>query len=251
MPEAPPGDPMRAAQAAMRPTPLRRFYRVASVGEAKGGFALLLDGRGALTPGKRRLVAPSRAVAELIAAEWAAQKETIDPASMPTTRLANSAIDAVAAALAETEADIAGYAASDLLCYRAASPAALVAKEAAAFDPLLDWAAEALGARLLVATGVVHVAQLEAALKAIAAALAAYRAPFALAALSLIASLSGSAVIALAVARGRLAAQEAWRIAHVAEDFEIAQWGEDEEATRRRQARWRDFAAAAKTLAAL
>ena len=96
---------------------------------------------------------------------------------MPATRLANSAIDAVAAALAETEAEIAGYAASDLLCYRAEAPEALVATEAAAFDPVLDWAGEALGARLLVATGVVHVAQPEAALKAIAAALDAIAAP--------------------------------------------------------------------------
>jgi chaperone required for assembly of F1-ATPase len=246
-----PHDPMRAAQAAMRPAPLRRFYREASVGEAKGGFALLLDGRAALTLGKRRLVAPTRAAAELIAAEWAAQQETIDPASMPATRLANAAIDAVASALVETEAEIAGYAASDLLCYRAESPATLVAKEAAAFDPLLDWAAEAFGARLVVATGVVHVAQPEAALKAIAAALTRYRSPFALAALSVMTSLTGSALLALAVARGRLAAREAWRVAHVGEDFEIAQWGEDEEATRRREARWRDFVAAAKTIEAL
>jgi len=246
-----PHDPMRAARAAMRPAPLRRFYRAASVGEAKGGFALLLDGRGALTPGKRRLVAPTRAVAELVAAEWAAQGETIDAASMPATRLANSAIDAVAAALAETEAEIVGYAAADLLCYRAETPATLVAAEKAAFDPVLDWAAEALGARLIVATGVVHVAQPEAALKAIAAALARYRSPFALAALSVMASLAGSALLALAVARGRLAAREAWRVAHVGEDFEIAQWGEDAEATRRREARWRDFEAAAKMLETL
>ena len=125
----------------MRPPALRRFYKSAEVVAAEGGgFALRLDGRGARTPGKRPLVAPTRAVAELIAAEWAAQGETIEPMSMPATRLANSAIDGVADALAETRAEIAGYAAADLVCYRAEAPEALVALQAEAYDPVLAWA---------------------------------------------------------------------------------------------------------------
>ncbi len=251
MNDAPPQDPMRAAQAAMRPAAIKRFFKTAGVGEAEGGgFALLLDGRRARTPAKKPLILPSRALAELVAAEWAGQGETIDPAKAPLTRLANSALDGVAAAMAATRAEIAGYAGSDLLCYRATTPEALVAAEAAAFDPVLDWAREALGAKFLVAEGVVHVRQPEPALAAVRAALEAFESPFALAALHVMTSLTGSVLLALAVARERLSAEEAWRIAHVGEDFQIAQWGEDEEAKARRAARWRDFEAAGRAMAA-
>ncbi len=245
-----PKDPMRAAQANMRPARLKRFFKAASVGEVEGGFALLLDGRRARTPAKKLLILPTRALAELIAAEWAGQGETIDPAAMPLTRLANSALDGVAAVMTATRAEIAGYAESDLLCYRPTAPEALVAAEAAAFDPVLDWAGEALGAKFLVAEGVVHVRQPEPALAAVRAALEAFESPFALAALHVMTSLTGSVLLALAVARGSLSAEEAWRIAHVGEDFQIAKWGEDEEATARRAARWRDFEAAARVIGA-
>jgi chaperone required for assembly of F1-ATPase len=158
-------DPMRAAQANMRPPTLRRFYKRAEVVAVEGGgFALRLDGRGARTPGKRPLVAPTRAAAELIGAEWAGQGETIEPMSMPATRLANSAIDGVAAALSETKAAIAKYAEADLVCYRAEAPAALVALQAAAYDPVLAWAREKLGARFVATVGLAHVAQPQAAL---------------------------------------------------------------------------------------
>ncbi len=187
----------------MRPAAIKRFFKTASVGEAEGGgFALLLDGRRARTPAKKPLILPTRALAELVAAEWAGQGETIDPAAMPLTRLANSALDGVAAAMAATRAEIAGYAGSDLLCYRATAPEALVAAEAAAFDPVLDWAREALGAKFLVAEGVVHVRQPEPALAAVRAALEAVESPFALAALHVMTSLTGSVLLALAVARG-------------------------------------------------
>ena len=251
MSDAPPQDPMRAAQAAMRAAAIKRFFKTASVGEAEGGgFALLLDGRRARTPAKKPLILPTRALAEAIAAEWAGQGETIDPAKMPLTRLANSALDGVAAAMAATRAEVAGYAGSDLLCYRAEAPEALVAAESQAFDPVLDWAQEALGAKFVVAAGVVPVRPPEAALEAVCAALDASDDPFALAALHVMTSLAGSALLALAVARGRLSAAEAWRIAHVAEDFQIAQWGEDEDAKARRAARWRDFEAAARMIGA-
>jgi chaperone required for assembly of F1-ATPase len=251
MSETPPQDPMRAAQANMRPAGVRRFYGQASVGEAEGGFALLLDGRRARTPAKNPLLLPSRALAEAVAGEWAGQGEMIDPAAMPLTRLANSALDGVAATLEATRAEIAGYAASDLLCYRAEEPEALVAAETEGFEPMLAWAQEALGATFLVAKGIVHRRQPDEASAAVRAALAAVEDPFALAALHVMTSLTGSALLALAVARGRLAAEEAWRIAHVAEDFQVARWGPDEEASARRAARWRDFEAAARAMAAL
>ncbi len=245
-----PIDPMRAARAAMRPVRIKRFYKSANVGEVEGGFALLIDGRRALTPAKKPLIAPTRALAEAIAAEWAGQGEAIDPASMPLTRLANSALDGVAAAFDATRAEIAGYAGSDLLCYRATAPEALVAAEAAAFDRVLDWAEEALGAKFLVAAGVVHVRQPRHALEAVRAALEAFESPFALAALHVVTTLTGSALLGLAVARSSLSAEDAWRIAHVGEDFQIAQWGEDEQAKARRAARWRDFEAAARVFGA-
>jgi chaperone required for assembly of F1-ATPase len=245
-------NPMRAAQAAMRPTAPRRFYKRAEVVAVEGGgFALKLDGRSARTPGKRPLVAPTRAVAELIAAEWAAQGERIEPTSMPATRLANSAIDGVADALAATRAEIVNYAAADLVCYRADAPEALVAAQAAAFDPVLAWARERLGARFVTTVGVAHVAQPEAALAAARAAVEAYSDPFAVAALHVMTTLAGSLLIALMAAEGALTPEAAWRAAHVDEDFQIGRWGEDEEAKLRRAARRRDFEAAAKVMAGL
>jgi chaperone required for assembly of F1-ATPase len=138
-----PGDPMRAARKNMRPAVVRRFYAVAVAAPVAGGFALRLDGRGARTPAGNPLLFPTLALAELAAQEWAGQGETIDPAAMPVTRIANSAIDGVAAAIAETRAELAAYAETDLLCYRAAAPAELAAAQASAYDPVLDWAEEA------------------------------------------------------------------------------------------------------------
>jgi chaperone required for assembly of F1-ATPase len=243
-------DPMRAAQANMRPPALRRFYKCAEVVAADGGgFAVRLDGRPVRTPGKRPLVAPSRAVAEWIAAEWAAQGETIEPTSMPATRLANSAIDGVAAALAATRAAIVDYATADLVCYRAAAPEALVALQAEAYDPVLAWARDRLNARFVATVGVAHVAQPEAALTAARTAVEPYSDPFAVTALYVMTSLTTSLLLTLMTAEGALSPEAAWRAAHVDEDFQIGRWGEDDEAMRRRAARWRDFAAAAKVLA--
>ena len=245
-------DPMRAAQANMRPTPARRFYKTVEVRDAGGGaHALTLDGRGARTPGKNRLAAQSRAVMDKAAEEWARQGETLDLSDMPVTRLLNSAIDGVANAMDETRAEIVRYAGSDLLCYRAEEPDALSERQRAAFDPVLDWAAETLGARFVLAAGVMHVAQPPETIAAFRAAIDRFDDPVALAALSVVTALTGSAVVALALARGRLSADEAWRIAHVDEDFQIARWGEDDEATARRAARWRDMEAAAGVLEAM
>jgi chaperone required for assembly of F1-ATPase len=245
-----PRDPMRAAQANMRPPPVGRFYKAVELREADGRHALLLDGRGARTPGRKPLSATSRPLMLKVAEEWERQRETIDPADMPLTRLLNSAIDGVAHTIAETRADILSYAGSDLICYRAEEPDTLVARQAHGHDPVLRWAAEALGARLKVTTGVTHVAQPPEALAAVGAALDLYDDPVVLAALSVMTTLSGSALLALAVGRGFLSAEAAWKTAHVDEDFQAERWGADAEAVARRQARWREFEAAAHALAA-
>ena len=244
-----PRDPMRAAQANMRPPPVGRFYKAVEVREADGRHALLLDGRAARTPGRNPLSATSQPLMLRVAEEWERQHETIDPASMPLTRLLNSAIDGVVHTLAETRADILSYAGSDLLCYRAEEPDTLVARQAHAFDPVLRWAAELLAARFNVTTGVMHVAQPPEAWAAIGAALDAYDDPVAVAALSVMTTLTGSALLALAVARGFLSPEAAWQAAHVDEDFQAERWGADAEAMARREARWREFEAAAIAVA--
>jgi len=241
-------DPMRAAQANMRPPPVGRFYKAVEVREADGRHALLLDGRGARTPGRNPLAAKSRALMLEAAAEWERQSEIIDPKEMPLTRLLNSAIDGVVHTMGETRADILGYAGSDLLCYRAEEPDTLVARQAHAFDPILRWAADSLGAPLNVTTSVMHVAQPPEALAAIGAALDAYQDPVALAGLSVMTTLTGSALLALAVGRGFLSADAAWQAAHVDEDFQAERWGADAEAVARREARRREFEAAATVL---
>ena len=203
-----PRDPMRAAQANMRQPTVRRFYETVEVREAEGGgFALTLDGRAARTPGRHRLVSASRALMLRVAEEWARQGETVDPADMPLTRLLNSAIDGVSRTMDETRGDIARYAGSDLLCYRAEAPEALAERQRLAFDPVLAWAAETFGARFNLAAGVVHVAQPPEAVAAVRTALDAVDDPARLAALSVITSLTGSALLALAVARGFLSAR--------------------------------------------
>jgi chaperone required for assembly of F1-ATPase len=251
MNESPWQQAVRLTRVAMRAPQIKRFYASATVGEVEGGWALLLDGRGARTPAKNKLVAPTRAIAEAIASEWAGQGAVVDPTSMPVTRLANSALDGVAKTLRETRADIARYAGADLICYRATAPDALVAMQAEAFDPVLAWAEEALAARLILSADMMHVAQPEPTLEAVRTAVDAYQSPFAVAALHGLTSLSGSVLLALAVARGARSAGDAWRAAHVDEDFQIRQWGEDDQAMARRAARWVEFAAAARVILAV
>ena len=173
-----PLDPIRAARANMRQPTIKRFYRAVEVSEVEGGrHALTLDGRGARTPARNALSATSRALMLKVAAEWERQRETIDPADMPLTRLLNAAIDGVARTMAETRAEILRYAGSDLLCYRAEAPEALAERQAEAFDPTLAWAAETLSAALKVAVGVVHVQQPPQSIEALAHALEAFDDP--------------------------------------------------------------------------
>lgn len=243
-------NPMRAAAQGGRPELPKRFYKTAGVAETDEGFAVLLDGKGVKTPGRRPLTAPSRALAEALAAEWARQGERIDPSSMPLTRLVNSAIDGVAGQMAEVEADVVKYARSDLVSYRAAEPARLAEAQAKAWDPLIAFAAERLGAELVSTEGIVFVAQPEAAAAAIARAVRAHAgddaaAPFRLAALHTMTTLTGSCVIALAVALREIDIDGAWALAHVDEDFQMNAWGADPEAVERRQRRLEEMRAAA------
>ncbi|MBK9082936.1 MAG: ATPase [Rhizobiales bacterium] len=223
----------------------KRFYAEARAVERDGVWTLELDGRPARTPKRRPLAHAARLVVEAVALEWAAQGERVDPATMPATRLLNVAIDAVGETADAVRADVVRYAGSDLVCYRAAEPPALVEAENEAWAPVLDWAREALGARFILAEGVVFAAQPEHAVAAFRAAVETVRDPLALAGLHAMTSLMGSAVLALAVLRGAIEPQEAWRAAHVGEDFQMRVWGQDAEALERRARRWRDMEAAA------
>ncbi|MBS7546108.1 ATP12 family chaperone protein [Ancylobacter oerskovii] len=226
--------------------PIKRFYKEVGTAAGPAGFQVQLDGRPVRTPGRNPLALASEALAREVAAEWAAQGETLDPLSMPLTRLVNSALDGVVAAKEEVGAEVVRYAGSDLVCYRAEGPARLVALQAELWDPVLAFAQERLDARFRLAEGVMPVAQPPEALDAIRASLP--DEPLRLAALNLMTVLSGSALISLAVLHGRLTADEAWRAAHIDEEVQEQAWGTDHEAELRRQARWRDFRAAARLL---
>jgi chaperone required for assembly of F1-ATPase len=241
--------PVATSQRLMRPELPKRFYTTVEVAERDGGWALLLDGKGVRTPARNPLTVKHRAVADAMAAEWAAQGERVDPATMPVTRIANVAIDRVAGEMAAVRGEIARYAGSDLICYRAEGPDSLIAAQEKAWGPLIAWARTALGARLVLAGGIVHAAQDPATLAAVEAALAPHDA-LALAALATITTLTGSAIIALAAAAGDLAPEAAWQAAHVDEDWQAERWGRDEEAARARASRWRDMAAAALVIGA-
>lgn len=223
----------------------KRFWAEARVEAVADGYAVTLDGRAVKTPAKQPLVLPSRAMAEAVAAEWQAQGEKIDPLSMPVTRSANAALDKVAPQKDEVASLIAAYGETDLLCYRAVAPEALVARQAAAWDPWLDWAAQDLGARLVVTQGVVPVAQPPAALAPLAAHLEA-RDIWELAALHDLVGLSGSLVLGLAVAQGRLDAAQAWALSRLDEDWQAEHWGVDEEAAEQAALKKRAFLHAAR-----
>jgi len=240
--------PMQAAQRAMRPPLPKRFYKTVSVAEENGSFAVLLDGKPMKTPAKRLFASPVRALAKSAAREWEQQENEIDPGTMPMTRLANLAIDCVAEKVAETADEVKRYAASDLVLYRADEPEGLVAQQAKHWDPVLRWARETLGANFVFAAGVSHVAQPDSALTAVGKEIDRFAPPFALAALASVTQLTGSALIALMLAHGKLTPVAAWNAAYVDEDWNARAWGEDEEAAARRAQRLAEFEAAAKML---
>jgi chaperone required for assembly of F1-ATPase len=241
-----PENPIEAARRSVRPALRRRFYAEASVIKEADGFGVRLDGKPVLTPARRLLAAPTRALAEAIAAEWQAQRDVIDPSTMPLTRLANVIIDGVADRPQPVAAEIAKYVGSDLLFYRAASPEGLVERQRHHWDPVLAWAAQALGARFALAEGVVHTAQPQEALAAVRAAIP--DDPWPLGALHAATTLLGSALLALALAHGKLSVEEAWQAAHVDEDWNMEQWGRDALALERRAFRFAELKAAATVL---
>ena len=247
-----PIDPMQSARRGMRPQLRARFYREAGVGEAAEGFAILLDGKGVRTPARNVLAAPERTLAEAIAAEWTAQPDRIDPGKMPLTRLANVIVDAVAAAPGPVAREIEDYLRSDLLLYRAGAPDGLVARQAEHWDPLVAWAADTFGARFVLTQGVVHVPQPVAAVAAVSRAIPRDTSRPAelwrLGALNCTTTLTGSGLIALALAAGRLDTDAAWAAANVDEDWNMATWGRDELVLERRAFRFKELKAAALVL---
>jgi chaperone required for assembly of F1-ATPase len=250
--EKQPLDPTEAARRGMRPRLRRRFYEQVTVSEGEGGFGLVLDGRPVQTPAQRALAAPTSPLADMLAGEWRGQREYIDPSSMPLTKLANSIIDGVADAVPEVAAEVEKYLASDLVFYRAETPQGLVRSQEMAWDPLLAWARHMLGADFRAGAGVVHLSQPQEALAAVAAIIPRNNGSasdiWRLGATHSVTTLTGSALIALALLAGQLSVADAWAAAHVDEDWNMAQWGRDELALERRAYREAEMQAAARVL---
>ena len=244
-----PLDPQEAARRGTRAPQRKRFYTEACVLEAEGGFAVALDGKVIRTPSGRPLVVPSREIADAIAAEWAAQKETLAPLTMPLTRLANSVVEGVLERVGVVRDDVAKYLKTDLLFYRASHPEALTAREAEHWDPVLFWAADTLGAHFILSEGIVHVSQPEQAVEVARAALP--EDPWSVAAVHVITTVTGSALLALALLHHARNPDQVWAAAYVDEDWNAEQWGIDGEVAERRAARLVDFTAAVKLLEAM
>ena len=240
------GNPVAAARRGVAAAPPRRFYRAVTTAPVGEGHAVRLDDRPVRTPARRVLAAPTLRLAQAIAAEWAAQGDVIEPVRMPLTRLANAIIDGVAGEPAPVAAEIAKYLSCDLLFYRANSPRGLVERQRRHWDPILAWAADELGARFVITEGVIYVAQPQEALQAAADAIGgdAWR----LGALHAATTLTGSALIALALAGRSLRVEDAWAAANVDEDWNMEQWGRDEVALQRRGHRLAELSAAAMVL---
>jgi chaperone required for assembly of F1-ATPase len=244
-----PSDPIAATRLAMKPQVRKRFYETAEAVPFEGQFAVALDGKLVFTPAKSRLQLPTRAAAEAVAAEWQAQGAEIDPTSMPLTRIVNAALDGVARNKEAVAAEIVHYAGTDLVCYRAGGPESLVAAQAEAWDPILAFATETMGARFVCVEGIVHIPQPPAALEAVAATLARVTdigagTVLALACLNVMTTLTGSALIPLARVGGLLSLEQAWSVAHVDEDFQMKLWGTDAEALARRAQHFNEMEAA-------
>ncbi len=244
-------DPVRRAQIQMK-TPLpKRFYTTVTVAAGDGGYIVKLDDKTARTPARAPMLLPTEAAAQMVAEEFDAQQKNIDPVTMPTMRLVNTAIDGVSREMDAVLEDILRFASADLLCYRADAPERLVERQNEAWDGVLDWAQSALGARLNLAEGVIHVEQPRESIAMLNLHLRQRAEPFRLAAIHLMTSITGSALLALSVDAGERDAETAWLAAHVDEDWQIEHWGQDSEAMARRAQRKRDFLAAARLIATL
>jgi chaperone required for assembly of F1-ATPase len=226
----------------------RRFYRAASIARAPEGFTVTLDDRPIRTPAGTAMVLPTEGLARAIADEWQAQEETILPHTMPLTQLAATAVDRIVPQRDAVLAQVASYASSELLCYRAGDPPDLVRRQEAMWQPLLDWLAEAFGATLRVTAGVVPIAQPTEAIGALRAA-ADELSDMELTALACVMQSSGSLTVALAMVAGHIDADAAFAISQLEETYEIERWGEDEEASRRRDRIREEIRSAAAFLA--
>ena len=244
-------DPIRRAQIQMKKPLPKRFYKDVTLSPDKDGHAIALDGKVVKTPARHSLALPTEALARLVAAEWARQVDVIDPATMPVTRLVNTAIDGVASESQAVFDEIVRFSGSDLLCYRADGPERLVARQSERWNPVIERAAREIGARFILAEGVIHQEQPREAISSFAAALQKYDTPMELASLHTITTLTGSAILALAFADGWLPLADIWSLAHLDEDWTIEHWGSDEEAEHRRAQRFEEFQAATDVFSAL
>jgi chaperone required for assembly of F1-ATPase len=242
-----PIDPVAAARKHSRPNLRRRFFTTVSVAAHEGGHAVTLDAKPVRTPARNLLTAPTAPLADAIADEWRTQVDLIDPAAMPLTRLANTILDAVVGAREEVADEIRKYLGSDLVCYRADQPDGLIARQRAHWDPVLAWARDELGAHFVLTTGITHVAQPDAAIATAARTIP--QDPWRLGAVSVVTTLTGSALLALALAAGAITREQAWTAAHVDEDWNAEFWGHDELALKRRAYREMEMKAATTILA--
>jgi chaperone required for assembly of F1-ATPase len=222
---------------------VKRFYKSAGVSRTDDGFAVELDGRPVKTPAKNVLVLPGRPLADAIAAEWEEQGEDIDAHAMRLTRLANSTIDRVVEHRAAVISEIAGYANTDLVCYRAAEPEALAQQQKSGWDPLVAWLQDHYGIALLTTTSLLPIEQKRSSIDAVESAVAESD-PFTLAGLHLVTVSCGSVVIGLAALAGRIDGTAAWELSLIDETYQIDEWGEDPEATKRRKGLLEDINAA-------
>jgi chaperone required for assembly of F1-ATPase len=229
---------------------MKRFYRETAVAEDDAGYQVTLDGRAVRTPAKEKLALPTRALAEAIAAEWDEQETEIQPHRMPMMQLASTAIDRVRPRREDVITEIATYAETDLLCYRADSPTSLVTRQAQEWQPMLDWAAGQFDAQLAVTEGIIPVAQPEGALRALRAAVSSCD-EFVLSALYTLTTVSGSLVLALAVRDSAMEPEAAFDASHLDEEWQASQWGRDEHAESRRERSREEILAAARFLAHL
>lgn len=244
-------DPVRSARAGLKTKLPKRFYTEVTAQKRDEGHVLLLDGRQARTKLRRLFCVETKAAAELLVAEWSAQGEFIEPSTMPVTRMINAAVDHVAEARDEVVADILNYARSDLVCYRTSEPERLVTLQAQHWDPVLEHIQSRYGARFVLSEGIRYVEQTPTAIEALRPPVEERRFAAALAALHVLTTISGSALIALSVADGTLSGEAGYDAGEVDADFEISVWGSDEDAMARRALRCADFIAAARLLQAL
>lgn len=226
---------------------MKRFYKEASIRRGDGGDEVLLDERPVKTPSRRLLALPSAALAEAVAAEWNSQGEEVRPGTMPLTGLANAAIDRAATDKEGFAATLAAYGETDLLCYRAEGPAALVERQSRLWDPILGWARRRFDIEFEIVTGIIHRPQPRHTVERLRHAVA-VRDPFELAALSPLVTIAGSLVLALALAEEAIGLGQAWAAATLDESWQAEQWGEDSEAAERLEARRAEFAAAHRFL---